>query len=253
MRIIKTIRQWRAVRRGLEKKGLSLGFVPTMGALHDGHASLVRRSAGENDVTLVSVFVNPTQFNDKRDLNRYPRTPKKDAALLKSCGADYMLSPEFGELYPDDYRYRVSENRDSLVLCGAHRPGHFDGVLTVVMKLLNIAGADNAYFGEKDYQQYMLVKGMAEAFFMRTRIVPCEIVRESDGLALSSRNRLLAERDRERAPLFHRHLSAGGDAKHSRRMLEKEGFAVDYVEEKWGRRLAAINLGGVRLIDNVEI
>lgn len=253
MRIIKTTGQWRAVRRGLEKKGLSIGFVPTMGALHEGHASLVRRSAKENDITLVSVFVNPTQFNDKNDLGRYPRTPKKDAALLEKCGADYLLAPDFEELYPDGYRYRVSENRDSLALCGAHRPGHFDGVLTVVMKLLNISGADRAYFGEKDYQQYMLVKGMAEAFFMRTRIVPCKIVREADGLALSSRNRLLPARDRERAPLFHRHLSAGANAIQSRRMLEKEGFAVDYVEEKWGRRLAAINLGGVRLIDNVEI
>lgn len=253
MRIVKTIKQWRSLRRGLAGKGLTLGFVPTMGALHAGHASLVKRSVGENDRTMVSVFVNPTQFNDKNDLAKYPRTPEKDAALLARAGADYLFYPDCAELYPGGYRYRVSENRDSLLLCGEHRPGHFDGVLTVVMKLLNIADADRAYFGEKDYQQYLLVKGMAEAFFMRTSIVPCKIVRENDGLALSSRNRLLTESDRVLAPLFHYHMAGLARPAQVRRRLEKEGFVVDYVKDMWGRRLGAVRLGKVRLIDNVEI
>jgi pantoate--beta-alanine ligase len=253
MRIISTTAQWIKLRKTLKAQGRTIGLVPTMGALHEGHASLVRRSAKENDVTIVSVFVNPTQFNDKKDLAKYPRTPQKDAKLLSAAGADYMLMPEYDSLYPDDYRYRVSENKESAILCGAYRPGHFDGVLTVVLKLLCLAGADRAYFGEKDYQQYRLIAGMKEAFFLPVEIVPCKIVRESDGLAMSSRNALLTPENRKIAPQLNAALTGGKTAAQAKAKLAKAGFKVDYVQDIYGRRFAAAKLGSVRLIDNVKI
>src|SRR5690242_12141360 len=148
---------WRDERRRQARAGITLGVVPTMGALHEGHISLVRRSRAENDRTLVSIFVNPTQFDDPSDLAKYPRTLEQDLALLRAEGTDVVLLPRASDLYPDGYRYRVSENQLSTLLEGAHRPGHFDGVLTVVLKLLMIASADRAYFGEKDWQQLSLV------------------------------------------------------------------------------------------------
>jgi pantoate--beta-alanine ligase len=222
-----------------------------MGALHEGHLSLVRRSRAENDRTLVSIFVNPTQFDDRSDLERYPRTLDEDLEVLRREGADFVLVPDEKVLYPDSYAYRVIETERSTVLEGAHRPGHFNGVLTVVMKLLQIAMADRAYFGEKDWQQLDLVTGMVEAFFVPTAIVGCPILRESDGLALSSRNRRLAHGDRERAPMFYRALSSAPTADAASRELRQAGFEVDYVEDRDGRRLGAVRLGDVRLIDNV--
>jgi len=253
MRIIRTIARWRDLQKAHARKGLTLGFVPTMGALHAGHVSLVKKSTAENDRTLASIFVNPTQFNDPRDLENYPRALKRDAKLLAASGADYLLAPEYGELYPDGYRYRVQETVDSKLLCGAHRPGHFDGVLTVVLKLLHIAGARRAYFGEKDYQQYLLIKGMAEAFFLDTEIIPCPTVREADGLAMSSRNMLLTPEQRAAVPQFNAALSTGKNTAAIRRLLARKGFSVDYVAEKYGRRFGAVRAGKVRLIDNVKI
>jgi pantoate--beta-alanine ligase len=252
MHIVDSPCAWRTERSAIPA-GRTLGFVPTMGALHEGHLSLVRRSRAENDLTLVSIFVNPTQFDDPSDLAGYPRTLDADAALLEAEGVNFLLVPRERDLYPDTYRYRVGENQLSMVLEGAHRPGHFDGVLTVVLKLLEITSAERAYFGEKDWQQLTLVRGMAEAFFLKTEIVACPIVREVDGLALSSRNRRLLPADRVRAPLFHRALAAAGSAEEARRTLQAAGFEVDYVEERDGRRLGAVRLGGVRLIDNVEV
>jgi len=165
-----------------------LGLVPTMGALHEGHRSLIQRSRRENARTLVSIFVNPTQFDDATDLAAYPRTLQQDIALLAAEGVDYVLIPRPEQLYPDGYRYRVTETQDAKMLEGVHRPQHFDGVLTVVLKLLLIARAHRAYFGEKDWQQLQLVRGMAGAFFLQTEIVPCPTVREQSGLAVSSRN-----------------------------------------------------------------
>ncbi len=251
-RVVRTLAEWIRVRDALKAEGKQVGFVPTMGALHAGHVSLIERSVSENDVTVASIFVNPTQFNDPKDLEKYPRTFEADLAALSKAGADYLLYPEFSELYPDGYRYKVSESEQSLVLCGAHRPGHFDGVLTVVMKLLNLAGCANAYFGEKDYQQLQLVKGMVDAFFLPVRIVACATRREEDGLAMSSRNTRLAPEDRARAPEFSRILADSGltcDMAGAR--LRDAGFEVDYVEERWGRRLGAVKIGGIRLIDNV--
>jgi pantoate--beta-alanine ligase len=252
-RVLDSIAEWRSERAGQIRSGVSLGFVPTMGALHEGHLSLVRRSRGENDRTLVSIFVNPTQFNDAGDLAAYPRTVEEDVAMLRAEGAEFVLLPREGDLYPEGYRYRVTETEQSRVLEGASRPGHFDGVLTVVMKLLNIASADRAYFGEKDWQQLALVRGMADAFFLRTTIVGCPTLREADGLALSSRNRRLTPADREKAPRFHRALSSAATASTARTQLVEDGFGVDYVEDRDGRRLGAVRLGDVRLIDNVPL
>lgn len=245
MKIFGTIEEWRNFRARMTEP---LGFVPTMGALHAGHASLVGRSVAENPHTLVSIFVNPTQFNDPTDLHKYPRTLEADMALLEEQNTDYLLLPTTDMLYPDGYRYRVTENAFSTELCGRHRPGHFDGVLTVVLKLLQLAKARNAYFGEKDYQQLRLVRNMAEAFFLDTVIVSCPTLREPDGLAMSSRNRRLSTEERAKAPLLYQALLTN-----NRSLLEREGFAVDYLEEHDGRRYVAASLGSVRLIDNVEI
>lgn len=246
--VFKCIDSWISTRESL-LKGKKLGFIPTMGALHPGHLSLVERSRKENDLTLVSIFVNPTQFNDPKDLEKYPRTFEQDLKLLEAAQADFLLYPQTQELYPDDYRYRIQENQLSQILCGAHRPGHFDGVLSIVMKLLNIAQADHAYFGEKDYQQYLLIQGMAKAFFLRTNIVGCPTVREVDGLAMSSRNTLLTPDERKRAARFPEILQSGNFPE----KLVEAGFTVDYLEEHFGRRFGAVRLGSVRLIDNVEI
>lgn len=244
---------WRRARLAQIREARTLGFVPTMGALHEGHLSLVRRSHAENDLTLVSIFVNPTQFEDPADLARYPRTPESDLTMLRAGGTDFVLLPAWRDVYPDGYRYRVTESEFSMRLEGEHRPGHFDAVLTVVLKLLLIASAERAYFGEKDWQQLQLVRGMAEAFFLPTAIVGCPTVREEDGLALSSRNRHLLSADRERAPAFYRVLSSAPTVGEARQELRAAGFEVDYVEERDGRRLGAVRLGGVRLIDNVPL
>ena len=247
MQVLKTVQEWRSAR-----PAVGLGFVPTMGALHQGHLSLVTRSRTENERTLVSLFVNRTQFNDSRDYEGYPRPMEDDLAMLEAAGVDYVFTPTYETLYPDDYRYHLYETELSGELCGAHRPGHFEGMLTVVMKLLQIAQADRAYFGEKDYQQYQLVRGMAEAFFLTTQIVPCSIVREADGLAMSSRNRRLTTEERELAPQLSRVLKQAETVSEAIVELERLGFSVDYVEERWGRRFGAAHLGAVRLIDNVE-
>ena len=244
---------WQRARLHQVRAGETLGVVPTMGALHEGHLSLVRRSRAENQRTLVTIFVNPTQFDVARDLEQYPRTPADDLALLQQEGVDFVLLPSERELYADGYRYRVTELELSRRREGAHRPGHFDGVLTVVLKLLQIAAADRAYFGEKDWQQLQLVQGMARAFFLPTTIVPCMTVREPDGLALSSRNRRLSAAHRAQAPQFFQILSTAPSAEAARHDLEARGFAVDYVEDAGGRRLGAIRLGDVRLIDNVPV
>ena len=251
-KIVKDLREWMQIRRELKASGKSIGFVPTMGALHSGHGSLLERSRKENDVSLLSIYVNPTQFDNKEDLEKYPITLEADAKLAEGFGTDFILSPTYAQMYPDAYRYRVTEGDLSRKLCGAHRPGHFDGVLTVVMKLLNLAGADRAYFGEKDFQQLELVRGMAEAFFMETQIVPCPTVREADGLALSSRNVRLTAPEREKAPLFHKVLTSSNTPEEVRRQLNEAGFRVDYVEDVGRRRYGAAHLGNVRLIDNVE-
>ena len=181
--VFESIAEWRERRANDVRHGVTLGFVPTMGALHDGHLSLVERSRAENDRTLVSVFVNPTQFDDPADFDAYPRVAQRDLDLLEAAGVDFVLLPRAGEMYADAFRYRVTETELSTILEGAHRPGHFAGMLTVVLKLLNIAAAERAYFGEKDYQQLVIVRRMVSDLNVPTSIVAAPTVRHADGLA----------------------------------------------------------------------
>jgi pantoate--beta-alanine ligase len=251
MNVSQSVAEWRARRLAMEGSGI--GFVPTMGALHRGHASLVEQCRSENETVVVSIFVNPSQFNDPSDLSRYPRTLDRDLALLERLGADEVLLPGVGDMYPRGYRFRVEPPACDLVLEGAHRPGFLQGVLTVVMKLFHLVRADRAYFGEKDYQQLKAITEMAQEFFLPTRIVPCPTMREDSGLAMSSRNALLTPEGRQTASLLFRALTGAGSCTEARAALEAGGFAVEYVEERWGRRLAAAYLEGVRLIDNVPV
>ncbi|HEY3756269.1 MAG TPA: pantoate--beta-alanine ligase [Opitutaceae bacterium] len=243
---------WRAARRSADWAGCSIGFVPTMGALHEGHRALLERARRECGRVVLSVFVNPTQFNDPKDLERYPRTLESDVALVGE-DVDAVLAPPAAELYPDRYRFRVNETEFSRELEGAHRPGHFEGVLTVVLKLLNVVDADRAYFGEKDWQQLALVRGMAEAFFLRTQIIACPTVRAPDGLALSSRNARLSPAGRLKAPEFSRALRSAPSEAAAEEALRAAGFGVDYVARRGSVRLGAVHLDGVRLIDNVTL
>jgi pantoate--beta-alanine ligase len=246
-----TVPDWLERRRALT--GRSIGFVPTMGALHRGHGSLVKRCRGENEIVVVSIFVNPSQFNDPKDLERYPRTLDSDLALLESLGADEVIVPGGSELYPHGYRLRVEPDSKAQVMEGAYRPGFLQGVMTVVLKLLNIVRPDRAYFGEKDYQQLKFITDMTQEFFIPTEIIPCPTVREESGLAESSRNRLLSPEAKHKAACLYRSLTTADRPADARATLEAQGFAVEYVEEHWGRRFAAAFLEGVRLIDNVPI
>jgi pantoate--beta-alanine ligase len=188
------------------KQGKEIGLVPTMGALHEGHASLVRRSVKENGITVVSVFVNPTQFNDKNDLKNYPRTLDADCKLLDECGADYVLAPSVEEMYPTPDKRHFEYPPVSTVMEGAHRPGHFNGVCQVVSRLFYIVKPDRAYFGEKDWQQIAVIKAMVKDLRIDVQIVECDIVRDADGLARSSRNTLLAPDERAIAPAIYKAL-----------------------------------------------
>lgn len=239
--------EWRSKQTG------KIGFVPTMGALHQGHAELLRQARRETGTVVLSIYVNKTQFNDPKDFEKYPETWTEDLEVARECGVDAIFAPTFEGMYPDDYHYRVNEDAFSRELCGAHRPGHFDGVLTVVLKLFQLVRPTKAYFGEKDYQQLSLIQGMAKAFFLDLQIVPVPTVREQDGLAMSSRNKRLSPDERLKAPRLAKILREAPDAKTAAERLNADGFRVDYVEDRERRRFAAAFLGEVRLIDNVEI
>jgi pantoate--beta-alanine ligase len=243
---------WRTVRGGREYEGGAIGFVPTMGALHAGHRALLARARAENDRVVLSIFVNPTQFNDPSDLEKYPRTLESDLKLAAGL-VDDVIVPPAGELYPDNYAYRVTEEKFSRELEGAHRPGHFDGVLTVVLKLLNLVQPKRAYFGEKDWQQLRLVEGMVRALLLPVEIVACPTERDVDGLALSSRNRRLSHPARVRAAQFPLILRSARTVDVAADTLRSAGFDVDYVEDRDGVRLGAVRIENVRLIDNVRL
>jgi len=251
MKIFKSVKNWQSQRKKIQDK--SIGFVPTMGALHEGHLSLIKKSKKENDITVVSIFLNPTQFDDKKDLKTYPNTIKQDVEKLQKIKVDYLILPKYEQIYSDDYDYKISENNLSKILCGKSRKGHFDGVLTVVMKLLNIVDAEKAYFGEKDYQQFLLIEKMAKTFFIDTKIIPCELIREKDGLAKSSRNLKLTKEQRKTAPKFYQILKSKKSVAAKKSELKKTGFEIDYIEKYKDRIFGAVKLGKVRLIDNVKI
>ena len=241
-----------SLKHELKNKVGQIGFVPTMGALHEGHLSLIRASKKENNFTVVSIFVNPTQFNDPNDYKNYPDTHTEDLLKLSALKVDYLFIPTRPLIYNDNYTYQIVENNFSKQLCGASREGHFEGVLTVVMKLLNIVNPSKAYFGEKDFQQYTLIKGMVDAFHMNVKIIALPTMREADGLAMSSRNLLLTDSERKIAPKFSKLLNSKASDELVKSKLEKEGFKIDYIETINGRRFGAVFLGNVRLIDNVE-
>ncbi|HEY1107939.1 MAG TPA: pantoate--beta-alanine ligase [Opitutaceae bacterium] len=250
--LCRTIAEWRALRTSPAWAGRSVGLVPTMGALHEGHLELLKRARAENDRVVLSVFVNPTQFNDASDLAKYPRTLEADCALAAPY-VDAVLAPSVDDFYPDGYKYRVTENDLSRRWEGAHRPGHFDGVLTIVLKLFNVVQADRAYFGEKDWQQLQLIAGMVRALMLPVEVVPCPTVREADGLAMSSRNRRLSPLGRAHAAAFSRALRTAPNATAAADALRGKSFEVDYVDDYQGVRLGAVRLEGVRLIDNVPV
>ena len=261
------------------RKGSSVGLVPTMGALHDGHVSLVRRARAENDTVVVSVFVNPTQFNDKNDLRNYPRTPEADLEVLRKAGADIVFMPTVEEVYPEPDTRVFDFGQLDKVMEGATRPGHFNGVGQVVSRLLELVKPDRAYFGEKDFQQIAVVKSMVAQSGFPLEIVECGIVRGEDGLALSSRNALLDAEHRAAAPDICRALKIGAQraaqltpaeltelviAETERSGLLKVIYfqAVDALTmqpvETWNdsdriQGCIAVQAGAVRLIDNIRI
>lgn len=230
-----------------------IGFVPTMGALHKGHKKLLTQARKENDIVVLSIYVNPTQFNDPLDFQKYPKTWEDDIALANDAQVDYIFAPDQNSLYPDNYRYFIDENKNSQILCGAFRPGHFKGMMTIVLKLFQIIPCHRAYFGEKDFQQLQLIKDMVNSFFIPVQIVSVETVREESGLALSSRNSRLSVEDKKLASQIHLQLSQNKELSSIKKALEDMGFEVEYVEEMWGRKLIAAYLNGVRLIDNVPV
>jgi len=207
MQVIDSIAQLQETLRAERAKGKRIGLVPTMGALHEGHASLVRRSVQENDITVVSIFLNPTQFNDPKDLERYPRTLDSDCAVLEECGAQIAFAPSVKEIYPEPDTRHFSYPPTDTVMEGARRPGHFNGVCQIVSKLFMMTDPDRAYFGEKDYQQIAVIRRMVADLGFRVEIVPCPVIREASGLAMSSRNTLLAPDEKAIAPNIYRILS----------------------------------------------
>ncbi|MEM9026412.1 MAG: pantoate--beta-alanine ligase [Verrucomicrobiota bacterium] len=250
MRILKSADAVRDWTRGVSG---STGFVPTMGALHEGHSALIERAVNECDSVIVSIFVNPTQFNDSKDFESYPISLEADFDMASRAGASAAYVPESVEIYKDGQLFEIRESLISQEMEGRARPGHFWGVLTVVMKLLNIVKPTRAYFGEKDYQQFLLIRRMAAAFFLDCEIIPCPTVRAADGLALSSRNQRLTIAARQRAPKLFHTLKNSDSIHAARSSLEDGGFLVEYIEEHWGRRFVAAQLEDVRLIDNVKI
>ena len=250
MTIIKTVEEWKEIQKKIDSSK-KIGFVPTMGGLHEGHMSLVEKCKSENEICVVSIYLNPTQFDNKNDLLTYPASFEDDIKLLEENNVDYLFAPNYKVMYPDDYKYKILETDFSKELCGAKRPGHFEGVLTIVMKLFNIIKPQNAYFGEKDFQQYKLLDGMVKSFFLDVNLIPCPIIREKSGLAISSRNRKLSETGKEKAALLHQVISEKTNLQEKQEKLEKEGFVVDYITEKDNRIFVAAFLEDVRLIDNV--
>lgn len=228
----------------VRKQGKTVGLVPTMGALHDGHASLVRQSVQQNDVTVVSVFLNPTQFNDKGDLDRYPRTLDADCKLVEACGADYVFAPSVSEMYPTPDTRHFEFPPQSTVMEGAKRPGHFNGVCQVVSRLFYITRPNRAYFGEKDWQQIAVVKRLVGFINMNIEIVECPIVRDEDGLAKSSRNSLLSVDERAIAPNIYKVLKSSTN--------EAEKMSVQQLHDKVVADINAIEGLEVEYFDIVD-
>ena len=227
MRIISKIDELKKVISEYRNNGKSIGFVPTMGALHEGHISLVRRCIAENECCVVSIFVNPTQFNDKNDLKHYPRTPKEDCELLEEAGCNIVFTPEVEEMYPEEDKRVFDLGSVAEVMEGKFRPGHFNGVAQIVSKLFYAVEPDKAYFGEKDFQQIAVIRAMEKQINTGVEIIDVPIVRESDGLAMSSRNRRLTENQRKNAPKIWETLSKSYTFAKDHSVEETINFVVD--------------------------
>lgn len=276
--IIRTLAELRSIVGGWKSAGETVGVVPTMGALHEGHLSLVRAASQQCDRVIVTLFINPKQFDNPADYENYPRTEEDDARKLKSFKVDVLYVPDGDQMYPAGFATTVSVAGLTKGLCGAHRVGHFDGMATVVTKLFTQTQADKAFFGEKDYQQLQVVKRLARDLDLPIEVIGCPTIREEDGLAMSSRNLLLSDRARTRAPELHlamedvaEGLLAGGDLEALKEKafarLERAGFGeVEYMDlraaddlellakpDRPARLLAAAWLAGVRLIDNIAV
>lgn len=248
MLIVQTIAELKACLNGEREQGHSVGLVPTMGALHAGHASLVERSVKENDVTVVSIFLNPTQFNDKKDLERYPRTLEADCLLLEKCGAQVVFAPSVDEVYPEPDTRVFSYPPTDAVMEGAFRPGHFNGVCQIVSKLFDYVEPDRAYFGEKDYQQICVIRRMVEDLKMDINIVACPVIREESGLARSSRNTLLSDEERQLAAHIYRVLSESRKKQMS--VAETHDFVVSEIDAIEGLKVQYFSIvDGLTLAD----
>ena len=277
MRVVHTIEELRRVLGQARAEGKKIGMVPTMGALHAGHASLVKRSVAENGLTVVSVFLNPTQFNDKEDLKRYPRTLDKDVALLEKNKCDYVFAPSVEEMYPEKDTRVFDFGHVGEVMEGVRRPGHFNGVGQIVSKLFDVVKPHRAYFGMKDFQQIAVIKNMVRQLRYDIEIVSCPIVREADGLAMSSRNTLLSPEHRANAPHIHKVLEQATrltdkmsveevkkwvvEEINKNPYLETEYFEIvddtelqsirDWSEDNVKVGCVAVYAGPIRLIDNI--
>ncbi|HAF07355.1 MAG: Pantothenate synthetase [candidate division TA06 bacterium 32_111] len=276
MKIFTGIESLKKELKNLRKKGRTIGFVPTMGYLHKGHISLIKRAKRDNDTVVASIYVNPLQFGVNEDYGRYPRDLERDKRLLEKNACDILFTPSDKEMYKEQLvSIRIKDLSEKL--CGISRPTHFEGVLTVVAKLFNIVTPDRAYFGEKDFQQYLIIKKMVEDLNFNLKVVPCPIVREKDGLAMSSRNTYLSEEQRKRALVLYRSLKVGkeiiekeGDIRKAkeivREIIEREKpDKIDYIEiydedglkeinddTKYCRIFLAVFFGKTRLIDNMR-
>ena len=277
MKIVKTVVELQSYLKGFREKGNAIGFVPTMGALHQGHLTLVRQAKKHCDVVVVSVFVNPTQFNNPGDLKRYPRDLKRDCDLLCPEGCEVVFAPDVAEVYPKKDKRIFDFGSLENVMEGKFRPGHFNGVAQVVSRLFEMVKPDNAFFGLKDFQQLAIIRAMVKQLDVPVDIMPCETVRESDGLAMSSRNMLLTDHQRKNAPVIAKTLfdscnfATGKTVKETidyvvNQVNEAEGLDVEYFEIADGHTLKAIDkwsdseyivgciavfAGEIRLIDNV--
>ena len=277
MKVVNTVAELNAALAPLKREGV--GFVPTMGALHAGHRSLVERARRENDTVVVSVFVNPTQFNDKNDLKNYPRTPEADCAILEAAGADIVFMPTVEDIYPEPDTRQFDFGLVDKVMEGATRPGHFNGVAQVVSRLFALVNPARAYFGEKDFQQIAVIKAMVEQLDIDIEIVECVIVRGEDGLALSSRNELLTPEHRAAAPHIYATISQCASKMATMSPEELTKWVVSTIDsnpllktiyfeavdartmqrvEKWSdseriQGCCAVQAGNIRLIDNIRI
>jgi len=279
IKLVTSIDEMRKIVNDLKNRGKSIGFVPTMGYLHRGHISLVNCSKRDNDITVLSVFVNPIQFGENEDFDKYPRDIERDLKVSEDAGVDYLFNPSYEDMYPNGYSTYVIMESMVDKLCGKYRTGHFKGVLTVVNKLFNIIKPNRAYFGKKDYQQYKVIQKMVEDLNMDVDVVGCPIVREADGLALSSRNKYLTDVERQSAlslskALFKaKELFEGGikDTKNLKKIIEEiitshPYTKIQYIEIVDGETLEskekaekgdvialAVFVGDTRLIDNIEL